>query len=149
MDTNKDKNVINDPSGQQKADGGSLRPDLAEAIRRHSFGLDKNRPDAVEKRKKKNQRTARSNIEAFCDPESFVEYGALAIAAQRGRRSVDDLIAKTPADGLIAGIATVNGELYPEDKARCMIMAYDYTVLAGAAGCQCHGVKRVRWHREH
>ena len=134
MDTNKDKNVINDPSGQQKADGGSLRPDLAEAIRRHSFGLDKNRPDAVEKRKKKNQRTARSNIEAFCDPESFVEYGALAIAAQRGRRSVDDLIAKTPADGLIAGIATVNGELYPEDKARCMIMAYDYTVLAGTQG---------------
>ena len=111
-----------------------MRPELAELIKRLSFGLDENRPDAVEKRKKKNQRTARANIEAFCDPGSFVEYGALAVAAQRGRRSVDDLIAKTPADGLIAGVAAVNGAHFPEDKARCMIMAYDYTVLAGTQG---------------
>lgn len=124
----------NAPDEKQKKENAPFRPELAEAIRRHSFGLDENRPDAVAKRSQKNQRTARSNIEAFCDPGSFIEYGALAMAAQRGRRSVDDLIAKTPADGLLAGVATVNGEWYPEDKARCMIMAYDYTVLAGTQG---------------
>ncbi len=124
----------NAPDEKQKNESAPLRPELAELIKRLSFGLDKNRPDAVEKRQNKNQRTARANIEAFCDPGSFIEYGALAIAAQRGRRSVDDLIAKTPADGLIAGVASVNRELFPEDKARCMIMAYDYTVLAGTQG---------------
>ena len=90
-------------------------------IHRHAFGLDENRPDAVAKRQKKNQRTARANVEDLCDAGRFIEYGALAIAAQRGRRSVDDLISKTPADGLIAGIGSVNGSLFGEDKARCMV----------------------------
>ncbi len=88
----------------------------------------------MEKRQQKNQRTARANVEDLCDPGSFIEYGALAIAAQRTRRSVDDLIAKTPTDGMIAGVASVNGSLFPEDKARCMVLAYDYTVLAGTQG---------------
>lgn len=111
-----------------------IRPELEELLKRHSFGLDENRPAVVAKRKEKNQRTARANVNDFCDSGSFIEYGALAIAAQRGRRSVDDLIAKTPTDGLIAGVAAVNGAHFPEDKARCMIMAYDYTVLAGTQG---------------
>ncbi len=111
-----------------------IRPDLAEVIRRLSFGLDENRPDAMAKRQQKNQRMARANVEALCDPGCFIEYGALAIAAQRGRRSEEDLISKTPADGLIAGIGSVNGSLFSEDRARCMIMSYDYTVLAGTQG---------------
>lgn len=111
-----------------------MRPELAEMIKRHSFGLDENRPEAVAKRKQKNQKTARANVEDFCDKESFIEYGALAIAAQRGRRSEEDLISKTPADGLIAGIGSVNGSLFRAEKARCMVMAYDYTVLAGTQG---------------
>jgi acetyl-CoA carboxylase carboxyltransferase component len=111
-----------------------IRPDLAEVIRRLSFGLDENRPDAVAKRQQKNQRMARANVEALCDPGCFIEYGALAIAAQRGRRSEDDLMSKTPADGLIAGIGSVNGSLFSEDRTRCMVMSYDYTVLAGTQG---------------
>ena len=111
-----------------------IRPDLAELIHRHSFGLDERRPDAVEKRRRKNQRMARANVEDLCDPGSFIEYGALAIAAQRKRRSIDDLIVKTPADGLIAGVASINGSLFPENKTRCMVLAYDYTVLAGTQG---------------
>lgn len=138
MEKEKQKNEAaqakNAPDGKQKKENASLRPELTELIKRLSFGLDENRPDAVAKRSQKNQRTARANVMDLCDDGSFIEYGALAMAAQRGRRSVDDLIAKTPADGLIAGVATVNGELYPEDKARCMIMAYDYTVLAGTQG---------------
>ncbi len=111
-----------------------LRPEFTELLKRRAFGLDENRPDAVEKRRQKNQRTARANVDDLCDPGSFIEYGALAIAAQRKRRSVDDLIEKTPADGMLAGIAAINGSIFPENKARAMVLAYDYTVLAGTQG---------------
>ena len=117
---------------------GSIRPELAELIKRTSLGLDENRPDAVARRKKKNQRTARANVEDLCDPNSFIEYGALAIAAQRTRRTQEELLVKTPADGLIAGIGSVNGGLFSEENARCMVMAYDYTVLAGTQGHFSH-----------
>jgi acetyl-CoA carboxylase carboxyltransferase component len=119
---------------KNKIDGDQIRPELAEVIKRHSFGLDENRPDAVERRLKKNQRTARANVEDLCDPDSFIEYGPLAIAAQRTRRSEEDLIARTPGDGLIAGLGSVNGSLFGEENSRCLVMAYDYTVLAGTQG---------------
>jgi acetyl-CoA carboxylase carboxyltransferase component len=135
MKTDLNKNeAASKPAQTHKNDEKPIRPELAELIQRQSFGLDENRPDVVEKRRLKNQRTARANIDDLCDPDSLIEYGALAIAAQRTRRPVEDLIARTPADGLIAGVASVNGSVFPEDKARCMIMAYDYTVLAGTQG---------------
>lgn len=111
-----------------------MRPELANLIKRQAFGLDENRPEAVAKRQQKNLRTARANVMDLCDDGSFIEYGALAMAAQRGRRSEEDLIAKTPADGLIAGVGAVNGGVVEEDKTRCMVMAYDYTVMAGTQG---------------
>ncbi|WP_083766575.1 acyl-CoA carboxylase subunit beta [Desulfosudis oleivorans] len=119
-------------TGSEKT--ASVRPELAEMRERHGFLLDENRPDAVARRQQKNQQTARANVTALCDTDSFIEYGGLAVAAQRGRRSAEDLIAKTPADGLIAGIGTVNNDLIGEEKSRCMVMAYDYTVLAGTQG---------------
>jgi len=137
MKTSKDKEGAEGksaPSVKKETDTNQIRPELIEMIHRHSFGLDENRPDAVAKRQQKNQRTARANVDDLCDSGRFIEYGALAIAAQRGRRSVDDLISKTPADGLIAGIGSVNGSSFGDDKARCMVMAYDYTVLAGTQG---------------
>jgi len=115
-----------------------IRSDLAEVIERHAAGSDERRPEAVARRRKTGQRTARENIADLCDPGSFTEYGALAIAAQRRRRSLDDLIKNTPADGLIAGIGTVNGSLFPQSVSRCMAMAYDYTVLAGTQGTLNH-----------
>jgi len=132
----KGKKTVNKKSPVQKpkSNPNKIRPELEEVIHRHSFGLDANRPEAVAKRKEKNRRTARANVEDLCDKDSFIEYGALAIAAQRGRRSMEDLIRKTPGDGLIAGIASVNGGLFDEDKSRCMVMAYDFTVLAGTQG---------------
>jgi acetyl-CoA carboxylase carboxyltransferase component len=145
METEKNKNEAaqakNLPAGQQKTGNSAIRPDLAEVIHRHSFGLDENRPAVAAKRKEKNQRTARANVMDLCDAGSFIEYGALAIAAQRGRRSVDDLISKTPTDGMIAGIGSVNGAQFGEDKARCMVLAYDYTVLAGTQGYFNHKKK--------
>ena len=137
MKTSKDKEGaagMSSPPVKKETDTNPIRPELIEMIHRHAFGLDENRPDAVAKRQQKNQRTARANVDDLCDAGRFIEYGALAIAAQRGRRSVDDLISKTPADGLIAGIGSVNGSSFGDDKARCMVMAYDYTVLAGTQG---------------
>ncbi len=115
-----------------------IRPDLAEVIERHSFTLDERRPEAVAKRRRKNQRTARENVNDLCDPGSFIEYGALIVAAQRGRRPLDELIRKTPADGLITGIGTVNRNLFDEARSRCMVLAYDFTVLAGTQGLFNH-----------
>ncbi|MBO9547591.1 carboxyl transferase domain-containing protein [Caulobacter sp.] len=116
----------------------AIRPDLAEVIARHRYTLDEARPDAVAKRRKTGHRTARENIDDLVDPGSFLEYGALAIAAQKRRRSVEDLIASTPADGLITGIGSVNGALFPPDKARTAALAYDFTVLAGTQGAKNH-----------
>uniref|UniRef100_UPI0025F2A31E ATP-binding protein n=1 Tax=uncultured Caulobacter sp. TaxID=158749 RepID=UPI0025F2A31E len=116
----------------------AIRPDLAEVIARHRHTLDEARPDAVAKRRKTGHRTARENINDLVDPGSFLEYGALAIAAQKRRRSSEDLIANTPADGLITGIGSVNGALFPADKARTAALAYDFTVLAGTQGAMNH-----------
>jgi acetyl/propionyl-CoA carboxylase alpha subunit len=119
-------------------DPDEIRPDLAQVIARHANILDENRPEAVARRRKTNQRTARENIAQLVDPGSFMEYGALAIAAQRRRRRLDDLIKNTPADGLITGTATVNGALFGPEASRCLVVAYDYTVLAGTQGHMNH-----------
>jgi len=131
----------NNTLAEKEAGKEILRADLAEVIKRHSYGLDKNRPDVVAKRAQKNQRTARANVADLFDTGSFSEYGALTVAAQRGRRSLDDLISKTPGDGLIAGIGTINGNLFPPTKSRCMVLAYDYSVLAGTQGFFNHKKK--------
>ena len=123
---------------EEEVDLDDIRPDLAEVIARHANTLDENRPDAVARRRKTNQRTARENIAQLVDEGSFIEYGALAIAAQRRRRTLDDLIKNTPADGLISGVATVNAEKFGEAAARCMVLSYDYTVLAGTQGHMNH-----------
>ncbi|HVN70966.1 MAG TPA: biotin carboxylase N-terminal domain-containing protein, partial [Desulfomonilia bacterium] len=127
-----------DAESVQAADLDAVRPDLAEVRTRHEATLDASRPDAVEKRRRTGQRTARENVEDLCDPGSFIEYGALALAAQRRRLSVPDLIKVSPADGLIAGVGSVNGDRFDEEKARTMVLAYDFTVFAGTQGGMNH-----------
>ncbi len=117
------------------------RPDLAESEQRHRAGLDAARPDAVARRRARGRRTARENVAHLVDDGSFVEYGPLVIAAQRRRRQLADLIANTPADGLVGGIGTVNGALFPGRESRCVAVSYDYTVLAGTQGLQNHRKK--------
>lgn len=115
-----------------------IRPDLAELIARQANTLDANRPSSVERRRNTNQRTARENVAQLVDEGSFMEYGSLAIAAQRRRRKLDDLIKNTPADGLVMGVATVNAGKFGPEGARCIVVAYDYTVLAGTQGHMNH-----------
>jgi acetyl/propionyl-CoA carboxylase alpha subunit/acetyl-CoA carboxylase carboxyltransferase component len=111
-----------------------VRPDLAELQARQALTLDENRPDAVARRRRTGQRTARENMGDLFDPGSFKEYGALAIAAQRRRRSVEDLQVNTPADGIVVGVGAVNGDQFGDEAARCVGLAYDFTVLAGTQG---------------
>jgi acetyl-CoA carboxylase carboxyltransferase component/biotin carboxyl carrier protein len=120
------------------ADPDAIRADLAEVRARHAIGLDPARPAAVARRRDARKQTARENVAALLDPGSFTEYGALAIAGQRRRRGVEDLIENTPADGLVTGVGTVNGELFGPAAARCLVAAYDYTVLAGTQGYMNH-----------
>ena len=122
----------------ESTDPDHVRADLAELRARVALTLDAARPDAVAKRRANGQRTARENLADLLDEGSFSEYGALAIAAQRRRRSVDDLIVNTPADGVVAGIGTVNAADFGIERARCLAVAYDYTVLAGTQGAMNH-----------
>lgn len=115
-----------------------IRPDLAELIARQANTLDENRPASVERRRNTNQRTARENVAQLVDDGSFMEYGSLAIAAQRRRHKLDDLIKNTPADGLVMGVATVNAGKFGPEGGRCIVVAYDYTVLAGTQGHMNH-----------
>jgi acetyl-CoA carboxylase carboxyltransferase component len=88
------------------------------------------------KRHARGQRSARENIADLVDEGSFQEFGSFAIAAQRQRRTMEDLIANTPGDGLVGGIATINS--HP-----CAVVSYDYTVLAGTQGLLNH-IKKDR-----
>jgi methylmalonyl-CoA carboxyltransferase 12S subunit len=117
------------------------RDDLAELRRREALTRDEARADAVERRHAAGGRTARENLDDLVDPGSFVEYGRFAIAAQRGRRELEDLIARTPADGLIGGTARINGELFGAEGGACAVLSYDYTVLAGTQGAVGHRKK--------
>jgi len=119
-------------------DPDHIRADLQRVIDRHAFTLDAARPEAIAKRHAQGGRTARENIADLCDDGSFIEYGALAIAAQARRRSKEDLIANTPADGMVTGIGGINGALFGEEKSRAVVMSYDATVLAGTQGARNH-----------
>ena len=117
-----------------------VRPDLEEVLERHALTRDAARPEATERRHNAGLRPARENVADLVDPGTFVEYGALAIAAQRARREIGELLARTPADGLVAGVGLVNGRLFGEGAA-CAVLSYDYTVLAGTQGAIGHRKK--------
>lgn len=107
------------------------RPELAEVLARQAGILDDARPEAVAKRHAKGRRTARENVADLVDDGTWVEYGGLAVAAQRMRRALDDLVESTPADGVVVGTGRIDG-------VRAAAMAYDYTVLAGTQGLTGH-----------
>lgn len=114
------------------------RADLRRLRDRERYLADEARPQAVARRHAMGMRTARENIADLCDEDSFIEYGALAVAAQRSRRTEEDLMANTPADGMVTGIGSVNGPVFGPQRSRTVVMAYDATVLAGTQGMRNH-----------
>lgn len=126
------------PASDMHISTANNRADLQTVVNRHQSTLDAARGDAIAKRHALGMRTARENISDLCDEGSFLEYGALAIAAQRSRRSHDDLIANTPADGMVTGIGSINAASFSAQRAKAVVMAYDATVLAGTQGTRNH-----------
>ena len=121
--------------------GSGKRADLEQLRVRQNLLRDESRSEAVAKRHAKGQRTARENVADLIDDGTFVEYGSFGVAAQRSRRSEEDLIANTPADGLITGLAKINSKLFGTERTNCAVVAYDYTVLAGTQGFINHRKK--------
>jgi acetyl-CoA carboxylase carboxyltransferase component len=128
-------------SDKKAEDLSEIRAELAEVIARHETLLDKSRVEAVSRRHQTGKRTIRENIADLLDPDDSIEYGGLALAAQRGRLSVDALIKTSPADGMIAKIGSVNGRLFERSRTRCLVIGYDYTVMAGTQGWFNHKKK--------
>jgi len=118
-------------AGTDAVDLDAVRADLAAVLARQAATLDAARPEQVARRHDGGKRTARENLADLFDAESFSEYGALAVAAQRRRRTLDDLIRASPADGLVCGIGTVA-------QVPTAALAYDYTVMAGTQGFLGH-----------
>ncbi|MBA3031281.1 MAG: carbamoyl-phosphate synthase large subunit [Desulfobacteraceae bacterium] len=122
----------------EEIDPDFIRPDLEEAYERHALTKDDARPGAVARRHALGYRMPRENIDQLVDPGTFKEYGPLVVALQHQKFDDAELREKTPADGLIAGIGGINGKYFSRDRARTMVLAYDYTVLAGTQGRRNH-----------
>ena len=122
----------------EQFDPDYIRPDLEQTYERHAYILDENRPEAVAKRYGRGYRMPRENIDQLVDAGSFKEYWPLVVARQHQRHDMETLRRNTPADGVVAGLGTINGELFGEEKARAMVVHYDYTVLAGTQGGRNH-----------
>jgi acetyl/propionyl-CoA carboxylase alpha subunit/acetyl-CoA carboxylase carboxyltransferase component len=118
-------------------DRDAIRPDLAEIIERHAITLDEARPDAVARRRKTGQRTARENVEDLCDDGTFVEHGGLVVTPGTGL-PMEQAMRKFPTDGMVCGVGNVNADLFGHDASRAVVCAYDYTVLAGTQGAINH-----------
>ena len=122
----------------QAIDPDLVRPDLREVEDRRARAFDAARPKAVARRRATGQRTARENIADMCDPGTFVEYGSLVLSARRRTVPMEQLIDESPADGLIMGLAQINGDRFPEERSRAVVVSYDYTVMAGTQGHMGH-----------
>ncbi|MFK8028827.1 MAG: acyl-CoA carboxylase subunit beta [Gammaproteobacteria bacterium] len=96
--------------------------------------LDENRSEAIAKRHEKGYRTARENLADLVDEGSFVEYGQLAVAAQRSRREYTELQSATPADGILTGLASINNDRFDDKASQVAVVVNDYSVLAGTQG---------------
>ncbi len=118
----------------------AVRPDLQKLRDRLALTYDDARPDAVKKRHGRGQRTARENLTDLCDSDSFIEYGQMVFAAQRRKIDKDTLMRTSPADGIIAGFASINGDLFTDDEhaTRAAVLSYDAMVMAGTQGLLGH-----------
>ncbi|HVT67681.1 MAG TPA: biotin carboxylase N-terminal domain-containing protein, partial [Trebonia sp.] len=128
-------------TGAAAPDPWEIRPDLAEVQRLHFLATDEGRPAATAKRHAQGKRTIRENIADLCDPGTFTEYGPTVTAARLRSDSwatLEERMTRTAADGMVIGVGKVNGELVGPDNARCAVVAYDYSVLAGTQGTKSH-----------
>ena len=101
---------------------------------RQALTLDEQRVEQQQKRWNKGYLTARENLQNLCPVDSFMEYGQMAVAAQRLRRDYESLKSATAADGVITGIGQINQGLVVGQNTPTAIVINDYSVLAGSQG---------------
>jgi acetyl-CoA carboxylase carboxyltransferase component len=89
--------------------------------------------EAIEKRHKGGQLTARERIEYFFDPGTFTEIG-LFVKHRTVHFGMDKR--EIPAEGVITGYGKVNGR-------HVVAFAEDYMAMAGTFG-EYHGLKEIR-----
>ena len=124
--------------GAAHVDPDFIRSDLQENLDRHAYTLDENRPEVVAKRHARGYRMVRESIDQLMDVGSFKEYWPLIVARQHRRADIETLRRTTPGDGVVAGIGAINGDQFGPEQSRAMVVAYDYTVLAGTQGGRNH-----------
>jgi len=90
-------------------------------------------PEAIEKRHKRGQWSARERIDYFFDPGTFTEIG-LFVKHRTTAFGLDKR--EIPAEGVVTGYGKVNGRYV-------VAFAEDYMALAGTFG-EYHGLKEVR-----
>ena len=123
---------------EEQIDLDYVRPDLQELLDILALGEDQNRSEWVQQRHAKGKRTQRESLADLVDPGSWVELGELVLPARHRIMSDDEMRRRAPADGMITGIGTVNGDLFPEDRATTLVAMYDETVWAGTQGMMGH-----------
>ncbi len=123
-------------SSTSEIDPDHIREDLAELNERRSYIYDSYRPEKVERRHAKGQRTARENIDQLLDEDTFKEFGPLVTAGSWQKQQW--LRETTPADGLIMGVGGINGDMFDAERARVVVAHYDYMVVAGTQGGRGH-----------
>ena len=89
--------------------------------------------EAIERRHKKGQWTARERIDYFFDPGTFTEIG-LFVKHRTTHFGMDEK--EVPAEGVVTGYGKVNGRYV-------VAFAEDYMAMAGTFG-EYHGRKEVR-----
>ena len=123
---------------EEEVDLDYVRPDLQELFDLLAAGMDENREPWVKLRHAKGKRTQRESLAELVDPGTWVEFGALVLPARHRIMSDEEMRVRAPADGMITGIGTVNGELFAEDRATTLVAMYDETVWAGTQGMMGH-----------
>ncbi len=91
--------------------------------------------DLVERQHSLGKLTVRERLALLFDEGTFVEAGLLAGAVD----SAQSQGKRTPADGCVTGVGEVDGR-------KVMVIAYDFTVLAGSIGL--HGERKAARARE-
>lgn len=125
----------------EKVDYDEIRPDLAEINHFQQLTKDESRPAATAKRHDAGKRTARENIYDLCDEGTFTEYGSLVTATRFPKdtfEEIEERVTRTTSDAMVMGLGRVNSDLVGAERARCVAMSYDYTVLAGTQGQKNH-----------
>ena len=111
---------------------------LQEFFELQAMGWDENRKEWVDKRHAKGKMTQRECLAELIDEGSWFEMGELVLPARHMIMSDEFLRRRAPGDGMITGIATVNRDLFDEQRSTTLIAMYDETVWAGTQGMMGH-----------